>query len=74
MLLYQKQSEPELPNWFISDKMKDEGLQMMMYAEKFLTVDIRETALLPTPANRGPDFDQRLREAIDVDKMIEESA
>ena len=54
--------------------MKDEGLQMMMYAEKFLTVDIRETALLPTPANRGPDFDQRLREAIDVDKMIEESA
>lgn len=35
---------------------------------------MRETKLLPTPANRGPDFDERLREAIDVDSMMAESA
>lgn len=29
---------------------------------------------MPTPANRGPDFEERLREAIDVDRMMEESA
>lgn len=35
---------------------------------------MRDTKLLPTPANRGPDFEERLREAMDVDQMIEESA
>jgi len=35
---------------------------------------MRNTNLLPTPANRGPDFDERLREAMDVDALIEESA
>lgn len=34
---------------------------------------MRDTKLLPTPANRGPDFEERLREAIDVDAMMEES-
>jgi len=35
---------------------------------------MRDTKLLPTPANRGPDFDERLREAMDVDQMILDSA
>ena len=35
---------------------------------------MRDTKLLPTPANRGPDFEERLREAIDVDQMISETA
>jgi len=26
---------------------------------------------LPIPANRGPDFEERLRESMDVDAMIE---
>lgn len=47
---------------------------MLTFAEKYQTIDIRETNLLPRPANRGPDFDERLREAMDVDAMIEESA
>jgi len=32
-----------------------------------MTFDIRETKLLPTPAHKGPDFEERLRQAIDVD-------
>lgn len=40
---------------------------MMVYCEKYETIDIRETILLPTPATRGPDFDERLREVLDVD-------
>lgn len=46
----------------------------MTFAEKYETIDMRDTKLLPTPANRGPDFEERLREAIDVDRMMEESA
>ena len=29
--------------------------------------------LLPMPGNRGPDFYERLREAMDVDAMVEAS-
>lgn len=72
--LAKKKSEPRVPDWFITDDMKAEGLQMLTFAEKYQTIDIRETNLLPRPANRGPDFDERLREAMDVDAMIEESA
>ena len=63
-----------MPDWFITEDMRAEGLQMLTFAEKYQTIDIRETNLLPRPANRGPDFDERLREAMDVDAMIEESA
>lgn len=28
---------------------------------------------MPTPAHKGPDFDERLREAMDVDQMMEDS-
>ena len=28
--------------------------------------------MIPTPANRGPDFEERLRQSMDVDAMIEE--
>ena len=47
--------------------------QMLTYAEKYLTFDIRDTKLLPTPRGRGPDFDERLRESMDVDAMVENS-
>ena len=45
----------------------------MTYVDKYLTFDIRDTNLLPTPRHREADFDERLREAMDVDAMIEES-
>lgn len=44
---------------------------MMVFCEKYETIDMRDTLLLPTPATRGPDFDERLREVLDVDQMIE---
>ena len=46
---------------------------MLKYAEKYETIDMRDTFLLPLPAYRGPDFEERLRESMDVDAMIEES-
>jgi hypothetical protein len=54
--------------------MRQEAVQLLTFAEKYETIDMRDTKLLPTPANRGPDFEERLREAIDVDRMMEESA
>ena len=45
----------------------------MTYMVKYNTFDIRDTSLLPTPKHREADFDERLREAMDVDAMIEES-
>ena len=46
---------------------------MLTYAEKYNTFDIRDTKLLPTPREREAGFEERLREAMDVDAMIEES-
>ena len=45
----------------------------MTYNEKYMTFDIRDTVLLPRPRQREADFDERLREAMDVDAMIESS-
>jgi len=47
-------------------------MQLLKYAEKYQTIDINQTRLLPIPIYRGPDFEERLREVIDVDQMIEE--
>lgn len=32
---------------------------------------MNQTPLIPTPIYRGPDFEERLREQIDVDQLIE---
>ena len=53
--------------------MREEAFQMLTYAEKYQTVDLRDTPLIPTPRERGPDFDERLREIIDIDAHIEAS-
>ena len=31
---------------------------------------MNQTILIPTPITRGPDFEERLREAVDVDILI----
>ena len=46
---------------------------MLTYAEKYNTFDIRDTMLLPVPSNRESGFDERLREAMDVDALIDDS-
>lgn len=51
--------------------MRQQFYQMLLFTEKYETVDINDTKLLPTPAARGPDFEERLREVLDVDQMIE---
>jgi len=62
-----------VPDFLIGTEIEDEAMQLLSYAEKYLTLELRESNLLPTPANRGPDFDERLREALDVDALIENS-
>lgn len=42
----------------------------MVYANKYETIDMEETNLLPTPAYREPEFEERLREVVDVDMLI----
>ena len=54
-------------------RMREEAYQLAQYAEKYQTLNLLETPLIPEPLNRGPSFDERLREAIDVDRMIDES-
>lgn len=46
---------------------------MLTYHSKYNTVDIRDTIMIPVPRNKGPDFDERLREIIDVDAQLEAS-
>lgn len=43
---------------------------MLTFADKYQTVDINDTKLIPTPLYKGPDFEERLREVIDVDEMV----
>ena len=71
--LQEKPAELVLPDFIMSDYMKEEAMQMLTYAEKYLTIDIRDTNLIPIPIEKGPDFDERLREIIDIDAHIEAS-
>ena len=54
-------------------RQREEMFQILTYAEKYNTFDIRDTVLLPTPRSREANFDERLREAMDVDQMMEKS-
>lgn len=63
----------EVPEYIMDPRQREEMLQLLTYEAKYLTFDIRDTILIPTPRNREPDFDERLREAMDVDAMIDDS-
>ena len=39
-------------------------------AEKYDTIELNDTAIIPTPIWAGPDFEERLREVVDVDELI----
>ena len=69
--LREKSREPVVPEFVMDPLLRQQYYQMLVFAEKYETVDINETLLLPTPAYRGPDFEERLREVIDVDALIE---
>ena len=46
---------------------------MLTYQAKYQTFDIRDTKMIPSPIDKGPDFDERLREVMDIDAHIEAS-
>jgi len=53
--------------------LREECYQILSYDAKFRTLDIRDTILIPIPRKLEPTFDERLRQAIDVDRMISDS-
>ena len=69
-----KENEIVVPDFIQDPLLREEAYQRLSYMDKYLTIDVRDTLLIPTPAYRGPDFDERLREAIDIDAHIEDSA
>ena len=70
--LEEKPEEITIPDFILDENMREEAFQLLTYAAKYKTVDMRDTLLIPTPVDK-PDFDERLREIIDIDAHIEES-
>ena len=68
-----RKEEIVVPEYIMDPRQREECLQLLTYQEKYLTFDIRDTVLLPIPRNREANFDERLREAMDVDALIQES-
>jgi hypothetical protein len=71
--LVEKRDEVRVPEWIMDPYLREEVFQILTYNKKFNTVDIRDTFLIPAPRNLEPGFDERLREQIDVDRLVEES-
>ena len=71
--LTERREEVVIPEFIMDPRQREEMYQLLTYAEKYNTFDIRDTVLLPTPRHREADFDERLREAMDVDAMMEQS-
>lgn len=65
--LTEKENEIVIPKWIMDPLLREEAKQLLIFQEKYMTIDIRDTALVPSPAYKGPDFEERLREAFDVD-------
>jgi hypothetical protein len=63
----------EVPKWVITDKSKKMFKEILEYAIKYQTLDIRDTILIPPTPNTGPSFDERLRIATGgkIDDFIE---
>ena len=71
--LHSRPEEIVVPEYIMDPRQREECYQLLTYQAKYLTFDIRDTLLLPRPRNREAGFDERLREAMDVDALIEES-
>ena len=62
-----------VPFFIMDPQMREEAYQILSYDAKFRTVDMRDTILIPIPRKLEPNFDERLREAIDVDRLVADS-
>lgn len=63
-------NEVILPDWIMDPQLRQEAYQLLTFANKYETVDLIDTKLIPTPLYRGPDFEERLREVMDVEQII----
>lgn len=63
--------KPRVPDFIEDPRLRQEVMQLLNYTLKFQTVDINQTPLIPLPSFRGPDFEERLREVVDVDELVE---
>jgi hypothetical protein len=61
-----------IPEWVMDPRLREEAEQMLKYKLKYETFNIEDTILIPEAIKTGPNFDERLREQFDVDKMLEE--
>ena len=59
-----------IPEWIMDPQIRQEAYQLLTFANKYETVSINDTKLIPTPLIRGPDFEERLREVVDVEQII----
>ena len=71
--LTEKPDEIVVPEWITDPQFREECYQVAVFAEKYQTFDLLETKLIPEPIRKVKGFDERLREQMDVDAMIEES-
>ena len=71
--LAERKEDIVVPDFIMDPRQREEMLQLLTYAEKYNTFDIRDTLLIPTPRSREANFDERLREAMDVDQMVDDS-
>jgi len=69
--LNERERDIVLPVWIQDPQLIAEATQLLKYAEKYESFDINQTPLIPTPLYRGPNFEERLRELVDVDQVIE---
>ena len=70
--LQEKQKAIVLPHWITDPQIKEEARQMLIMAEKYDTIEMNDcAAIIPVPIYAGPDFEERLREVVDVDELIE---
>ena len=65
-----RRNEVYVPEWVMDPQLRQEAYQLLTFAEKYQTVDINDTRLIPTPLHKGPDFEERLREVIDVEELV----
>lgn len=73
LLIAEQNDKIVVPNFIMDPQMREEAYQILSYDAKFRTVDMRDTILIPLPRKLEPGFDERLREAIDVDQLVADS-
>lgn len=59
--LRERRADIQVPHWIMDPQIRAEAHARLTFNVKYRTVDINSTKLIPTPAQRGPGFEERLR-------------